>query len=72
MLNYDDYIWEKYHIGEWLKVTDPANRKPTVKNLFYNSKIGLKPVGRQRSGRPEFHLLGHEHRSPAIERRRSF
>ena len=43
MLNYDDYIWEKYHIGEWLKVTDPANRKPAVKNLFYNSKIGLKP-----------------------------
>lgn len=42
LLNYDDYIWEKYHIGEWLKVTDPATRKPAVKNLFYNSKIGLK------------------------------
>jgi intracellular sulfur oxidation DsrE/DsrF family protein len=23
-------------------VTDPANGKPAVKNLFYNSKIGLK------------------------------
>jgi intracellular sulfur oxidation DsrE/DsrF family protein len=42
MLNYDDYIWEKYQIGEWLKVTDPATGKPAVKNLFYNSKIGLK------------------------------
>ena len=42
MLNYDDYIWEKYQIGEWLKVTDPANGKPAVKNLFYNSKIGPK------------------------------
>jgi hypothetical protein len=42
MLNYDDYIWEKYHIGEWLKVTDPANGKPAVKNLFYASKIELK------------------------------
>jgi hypothetical protein len=42
MLNYDDYIWEKYQIGEWLKVTDPANGKPAVKNLFYQSKIGLK------------------------------
>jgi hypothetical protein len=42
MLNYDDYIWEKYQIGEWLKVTDPATGKPAVKNLFYNSKIGLR------------------------------
>ena len=42
MLNYDDYIWEKYQIGEWLKVTDPANGKPAVKNLFYNSKSGPK------------------------------
>jgi hypothetical protein len=42
MLNYDDYVWEKYQIGEWLKVTDPATGKPTVKNLFYASKIGLK------------------------------
>ena len=42
MLNYDDYIWEKYQIGEWLKVSDPANGKPAVKNFFYNSRIGLK------------------------------
>jgi hypothetical protein len=42
MLNYDDYIWEKYQLGEWLKVTDPATGKPAVKNLFYTSKIGLK------------------------------
>jgi hypothetical protein len=42
LLNYDDYIWEKYQIGEWLKVTDPATGKPAVKNLFYTSKIGLK------------------------------
>jgi hypothetical protein len=42
MLNYDDYIWEKYQIGEWLKVTDPATGKPAVRNLFYNSTVGLK------------------------------
>lgn len=42
MLNYDDYIWEKYQIGEWLKVTDQATGKPAVRNLFYNSKVGLK------------------------------
>jgi len=42
LLNYDDYVWQKYQIGEWLKVTDPGTGRPTVKNLFYNSKIGLK------------------------------
>ena len=42
LLNYDDYVWEKYQIGEWLKVTDPVTGKPAVRNLFYNSKIGLK------------------------------
>lgn len=42
MLNYDDYVWGKYHIGEWLNVTDPATAKPAVKNIFYKSKGGLK------------------------------
>jgi intracellular sulfur oxidation DsrE/DsrF family protein len=42
MLNYDDYVWEKYQIGEWLKVTDSATGKPAVKNLFYASKNSLK------------------------------
>jgi intracellular sulfur oxidation DsrE/DsrF family protein len=42
LLNYDDYIWNKYKIGEWLNVVDPATRKPAVKNLFYRSKDGLK------------------------------
>jgi intracellular sulfur oxidation DsrE/DsrF family protein len=42
MLNYDDYVWEKYQIGDWLKVNDSATGKPAVKNLFYASKISLK------------------------------
>ncbi|TCK74346.1 hypothetical protein C7378_1968 [Acidipila rosea] len=40
MLNYDDYIWNKYKIGAWLKVTDPATGEPAVKNPFYASKAG--------------------------------
>jgi len=39
MLNYDDFIWEKYQIGAWLKVTDPATEKPAVRNLFYKSAM---------------------------------
>ncbi len=42
MLNYDDYIWNKYRIGAWLKVDDPSTGQPAVKNPFYASKTGLK------------------------------
>ncbi len=42
LLNYDDYVWDKYRIGEWLNVTDPATGKPAVKNLFYRSKGSLE------------------------------
>lgn len=40
LLNYDDYVWQKYRIGEWLKVTDPQTGKPAVRNPFYPSKAG--------------------------------
>jgi intracellular sulfur oxidation DsrE/DsrF family protein len=40
MLNYDDFIWNKYQIGGWLKVTDPSTGQPAVKNPFYPSKAG--------------------------------
>jgi hypothetical protein len=42
MLNYGDYVWEKYGIGEWLGVTDPETQKPAVRNIFYNSKNGIQ------------------------------
>jgi hypothetical protein len=40
MLNYDDYVWEKYKIGEWVKIDDPATGKPATRNPFYLSKAG--------------------------------
>ena len=40
MLNYDDYVWDKYQIGEWLKVTDPKTGKPATRNIFYPSRAG--------------------------------
>ena len=40
MLNYDDYVWNKYQIGAWLKVEDPETGKPAVRNIFYPSKAG--------------------------------
>ena len=35
LLNYDDTVWKKYQIGEWLKVTDPATGRPAEKNIFF-------------------------------------
>lgn len=39
-LNYDDYVWSKYHIGEVFKVDDPKTGKPAERNFFYPSKAG--------------------------------
>lgn len=39
-LNYDDYVWSKYRIGEWLKVDDPQTGKAAERNVFYPSKAG--------------------------------
>lgn len=41
MLNFNDSMWEKYRIGEWLHVTDPATSKPAVRNIYYTKKTGL-------------------------------
>jgi len=43
MLNYDDFIWNKYRIGAWLEVLDPATSQPAVKNFFYPSKASTPP-----------------------------
>ena len=40
LLNYDDYVWEKYRVGEWFNIADPATGKPTQRNLYYPSKAG--------------------------------
>ena len=42
MLNYDDFIWNKYKLGAWLKVNDPATGQPALRNPYYPSKTGLK------------------------------
>lgn len=38
-LNFDDYIWQKYRIGEWLKVQDPRTGQPAGRNPFFASKV---------------------------------
>lgn len=40
LVNYDDYVWQKYRVGEWLKVEDPKTGAPAVRNIFYTSAAG--------------------------------
>jgi hypothetical protein len=43
VLNYSDYVWQKYHVGEWAKVNDPKTGQPALRNIFYPSKAGTSP-----------------------------
>jgi hypothetical protein len=39
-LAWNDTIWEKYKIGELLKLDDPDTRAPTRRNMFYRPRAG--------------------------------
>lgn len=40
VMNYNDVIWEKYKVGEWLKINDPKTGKPALRNVYYASAAG--------------------------------
>ena len=48
-INFDDSMWAKYKIGEWLKINDPDTKLPATRNIFYpkkNPKGGTNPSDR--------------------------
>jgi hypothetical protein len=68
MLNYDDYVWENYQIGEWLKGDRFGNREARGEEPILRQQDFLETSAcRQESGRSGFRLSGHEHASAAIE-----
>ncbi len=40
MLNFDDSMWEKYRLGEWLQVKDPKTGKPATRNIYFQKNAG--------------------------------
>lgn len=44
VLALDSAVWEKYKIGESLKIIDPETKAPAVKNPFLNPKPGVLPT----------------------------
>jgi hypothetical protein len=47
MVNYDDSMWAKYRVGEWLTVNDPETGRPAVRNIFYASKLAKAPDAKE-------------------------
>lgn len=43
VMNYSDSLWEKYPIGELMKINDPKTGKPLTRNIFYPSSFGNPP-----------------------------
>ena len=41
MVNYDDFVWNKYQIGEWLNVTDSSTGKPAVRQHLLCGRNGM-------------------------------
>jgi hypothetical protein len=39
-LAWNDAMWEKYKIGELLKLTDPNTKAPSKRNMFYRPRAG--------------------------------
>ena len=40
VMNFNDSLWEKYKLGESLKIKDPKTGKPATRNIFYASSAG--------------------------------
>jgi intracellular sulfur oxidation DsrE/DsrF family protein len=36
----EDRLWEKYKLGEFFKITDPATKSPSIRNPFWQPKEG--------------------------------
>jgi intracellular sulfur oxidation DsrE/DsrF family protein len=43
-LGFSDIIWEKYQLGNVLKVTDSKTQNPSTRNLYYEPKQGDFPL----------------------------
>ena len=37
---FNDAMWEKYKIGEMLKLTDPLTKLPSVRNMYFRPRAG--------------------------------
>lgn len=67
MINYDDSMWDKYRMGEWLEVNDPETGRPAIRNIYYPSKLAAAPQAQEDPGDEKSSL--HDKSVQGLERR---
>ncbi|HEY4009809.1 MAG TPA: hypothetical protein VGM11_06635 [Acidobacteriaceae bacterium] len=62
-LAFDDSMWAKYRLGEFVDVNDPATGKPATRNIFLPAKANSSDDPQDRSSRMQDHTIeGLQHR----------
>ncbi len=41
---YDDFIWEKYKLGERMGINDPDTKEPALRNIWFTSSVAADDV----------------------------
>lgn len=61
--NFSDATWEKYRLGEWLKIDDPKTGKPATRNIWlHSSSDGSKDPQAEKSIYQDASIEGLQHR----------
>jgi hypothetical protein len=61
LLNFDDYVWKKYKLGDWQNVRDPQSGNAAIRNIFYPSSVAKS--GRYPSDDPNNEMSVYQDRS---------
>ncbi|HEX3968463.1 MAG TPA: hypothetical protein VHW70_10890 [Edaphobacter sp.] len=56
-LAFDDAMWEKYRLGEFVEVNDPATGKPATRNIFFPAKAGGSDNLQDRNSKMQEHSI---------------
>jgi intracellular sulfur oxidation DsrE/DsrF family protein len=56
-LAFDDSMWQKYRLGEFVEVNDPATGKAATRNIFFPAKAGGSDNLQDRSAKIQDHSI---------------
>jgi intracellular sulfur oxidation DsrE/DsrF family protein len=56
-LAFDDAMWQKYRLGEFVEVNDPGTGKPATRNIFFPMKAGGSDDLQDRSSKMQDHSI---------------
>jgi intracellular sulfur oxidation DsrE/DsrF family protein len=56
-LAFDDAMWQKYRLGEFVEVNDPATGKPATRNIFFPAKAGGSDNLQDRNSKMQEHSI---------------